>query len=87
MERFTTIAQINHQLAPFARTDHKKSLREFVFTLFPYLAILTAGVFLFKNGISPLFLLPLQIWGGLFLVRTFIISTIPVTVHFLNRND
>lgn len=73
MERMPTLKQINRQLAPFARPNHKKSLREMAFTLIPYLTIWAVSVLLLKNGFSPILLLPLEILGGLFMVRTFII--------------
>ncbi len=67
------LKQINKQLAPFAIPNHKRSISELFITLVPYFSVWILNVILLKQNVHPLYLIPLNIIGGLFMVRTFII--------------
>ncbi|APF18961.1 fatty acid desaturase [Caldithrix abyssi DSM 13497] len=73
MKNTLTLKQINQQLAPFAQPSTKKSLWELFVTLTSYLGLWTLMVYLLKQNVSYVYILPLTVLGGLFMVRTFII--------------
>ncbi len=73
MDQALTLKQINRQLTPYTQANPKRSVWEIFSTLVPYLGIWILATFLLKQNVHWGYVLPLNILGGLFMVRAFII--------------
>ena len=63
----------NKKLKPFATPNHKKAAFQIVNTVLVYIALLTLTMFLYQTEVSGVYILPLIILSGLFMIRVFIL--------------
>jgi omega-6 fatty acid desaturase (delta-12 desaturase) len=63
----------NVQLKPFARPNHKKAMIQILNTVVIYIALLIFTMYLYQADTSILYIIPLIIVTGLFMIRVFIL--------------